>query len=99
MAANPYQQQARQRKLLYLGLILALFTGSLVWRQTLVASLAQRLAVRPESRGDVELIGSLARLSLTGSRGVVTCVLWYNAQEKQKRNEWNELEVIVRALT
>ena len=31
--ASPYQQQARQRKLLYLGLIVVLFTVSWLWRQ------------------------------------------------------------------
>ena len=52
-------------------------------------------------RGDVDVTecrGPLAQ-SLTGSRGLATCVLWNNAIEKQKKNQWNELEVLVRSLT
>jgi hypothetical protein len=32
-------------------------------------------------------------------RGVATCVLWYEAMDKQKKNQWNELEVLVRSVT
>src|SRR5262249_25413383 len=56
-------------------------------------------AVREESRGDVELTGALARLGLTGVRGLATCVLWVNAMDRQKKNQWNELEMLVRWLT
>jgi hypothetical protein len=97
--ASPFQQQARQRKFLYLGLIVALFTLSLVWRRTVVADQARELAIREESRGEVEFTGAVVRLGLTGSRGVAICILWSRAMEKQKKNQWNELEVIVRALT
>src|SRR5262245_58004026 len=97
--ASPYQQQVRQRKFLYLGLILVLFTVSWVWRQGVINVLADRLAIREQSRGEVELTGAVVRLGLTGSRGLATCVLWANAVEKQKKNQWNELEVLVRSLT
>jgi hypothetical protein len=97
--ASPFQQQVRQRKLLYIGLILVLFTVSLLWRKTAIAGLAQRLAIRESDRGEVELTGAVVRLGLTGSRGLATCILWNNAIEKQKKNQWNELEVLVRSLT
>src|SRR5262245_8765585 len=97
--ASPFQQQVRQRKLLYLGLIVVLLTGSVIWRQSAIAGLAEQLAVREQSRGEVELTGAVVRLGLTGSRGLATCILWANAIEKQKRNQWNELEVLVRSLT
>jgi hypothetical protein len=98
--ASPFQQQARQRKLIYIGLILALFTLSLVWRSTVIARQADQLALREEKRGEVDMIGSLARQVLTGGfRGPVIVLLWNEAQVKQKKNQWNELEYIVRALT
>jgi hypothetical protein len=60
---------------------------------------ARSLAIREQSRGEVELSGSAVRLRLTGSRGLVTCMLWNSAFEAQKRNQWNELELTVWALT
>jgi hypothetical protein len=97
--ASPFQQQVRLRKFLYIGLIVVLFTVSIVWRKAVIDNLAGRLAIREESRGDVELLGSFVRLSLTGSRGLVTCILWDSAIDKQKKNQWNQLEVIVDSLT
>src|SRR6185437_5443312 len=97
--ASPFQQQARFRKFLYLGLILVLFTLSLGWRGWIINAQAKELAMREEDRGEVELLGSVIRQGLTGSRGIVICYLWSSAIEKQKKNQWNELEVMVRALT
>src|SRR5688500_17787541 len=97
--ASPFQQQARTRKFLYLGLILVLFTAAFFWRTRVVQATADRMGVREMGRGEVELTESVVRLSLTGLRGVATCVLWNNALEKQKKNQWNELEVVVRSLT
>jgi len=87
------------RKLVYVALIVVLFTASFFWRRASVDARAQELAIRQDSRGDVELSGELVRLSLTGSRGIATCVLWVQAIEKQKKNQWNELEFLVRSLT
>jgi hypothetical protein len=97
--ASPYQQLARQRKLIYTGLILALFTLTWGWRHWLVDAQAHGLALREEDSGEVELSGRVVRLSLTGLRGVATCFLWSTAMEKQKKNQWNELELIIRSLT
>jgi hypothetical protein len=90
--ASPYQQQAFQRKLIYLGCILVLFTGAWVWRQYILVDEAKDLGVREVNRGDVELSGQVVRLSLLGLRGVATCVLWMTALDDQKKNEWNKLE-------
>src|SRR5260370_27146618 len=87
------------RKLVYVALIVVLFTASFFWRRASVDARAEELAIRQDSRGDVELSGELVRLSLTGSRGIATCVLWVQAIEKQKKNQWNELEFLVRSLT
>jgi hypothetical protein len=97
--ATPFQAQTLQRKWLYLGLIIVLFAGAFLLRQNVIEEQARVLAIREQTRGEVELLGSAVRLTLTGSRGLVTCVLWASAFEAQKRNQWNELEVTVRAIT
>jgi hypothetical protein len=97
--ASPFQQQVRQRKFLYVGLILVLFTLSWGFRRTVIDGLADRLAIREEARGEVDLTGAVVRLGLTGSRGLATCILWNEAIDKQKKNQWNEMEVLVRSLT
>jgi hypothetical protein len=107
--ASPFQRQALNRKLTYAGLILVLFTAAYLWRTKEfslfgfaikgVDAQANDLAIREQNRGEVDLIGAIARLTTIGSRGVATCVLWINAQEAQKRNQWNELDMYVRSLT
>ncbi len=87
------------RKVGYIVLIVYLFTWTLAWRRYVVDAAAAQLAVREQSRGDVHLTGSLVRLSLGGFRGVTTCYLWNLAMDKQKKNQLNELEVIVGWLT
>jgi hypothetical protein len=97
--ASPFQQQALLRKLAYTALILVLFTAAWVWRHYYVDAQAAQLAFRESDRGEVELTGLVVRLSLTGSRGLATCVLWNEALERQKKNQWNELELLTRSLT
>src|SRR6516225_5023894 len=96
--ASPFQQQALVRKLVYLGLILVLFTVSFLYRKYLILPQANVLGLREETKGEVELTGSAVRLTLTGSRGLAVCFLWISAQNKQKRHEWNELELIVNSV-
>src|SRR3954447_23274951 len=96
--ASPAQQQVFQRKVLYLASIVVLLLGSYLWREHVKAQ-ADKLAVLDQSRGDVEVVGSAIRLGLSGSRGLVTCGLWMIAIDKQKKNQWNELEMHVRTLT
>jgi hypothetical protein len=95
----PIQQLSQTRKFIYLGLILVLFTGAWAFRHYFVETQAADLALREQDVGDVELSGSAIRLSLTGLRGVATCVLWINAMEKQKKNQWDELEILVNSVT
>jgi hypothetical protein len=57
------------------------------------------MAALEQDQGEVPLHASALRLGLTGSRGAVTCFLWMTAIDKQKRHEWNELEVLVDSLT
>jgi hypothetical protein len=60
---------------------------------------ADRLEMRELDQGDAEVLGSVLRLGLTGSRGLVVTGLWMTALEKQKRNEWHEFEMAARAVT
>jgi hypothetical protein len=95
--ANTFQQQSLQRKLIYFGLIVVLFTAALFVRRDMEAR-ATSLEIREENLGDVELTSSSLRLILSGSRGFVICGLWWDANEKQMKHEWNQLEQRVRVL-
>jgi hypothetical protein len=97
--ASSFQQQSLQRKLIYIALIVVLFTASWLFRRSVVEAQAEDLALREQSLGDVELTGSAVRLSLTGLRGLTVCILWNNAIEKQKKNQWDELELLVNSVT
>src|SRR5438552_3473279 len=57
------------------------------------------LELRELEQGDPELSGSAVRLLLIGSRGVVVTALWTAAIEKQKRNDFHEMEELVDAVT
>jgi len=59
---------------------------------------AAGLEIRELDRGEVELTGAALRLTLSGARGVAVCFLWKTATDKQKKHEWNELELLVRSL-
>src|SRR5262249_20792114 len=97
--ASPFQQQALQRKLIYLGIGAVLFTPSWMWRRYFIEEQSEKLALREENRGEVDLGSSAMKVALPGLRGVATCALWWMAIERQKKNQWNELEMLVRTLT
>jgi hypothetical protein len=87
------------RKFVYIGLILVLFTASFLWRRYSVEPQAHELAILEESLGEVQLSGRVIQLTLTGSDGLATCILWMSAIDKQKKNQWNEVEFLVNSLT
>ena len=64
-----------------------------------ILSQATRLQLRELDQGDPEVAGSAARLGLVGSRGVVITLLWYDAIEQQKRNDFHKLELRIKAVT
>jgi hypothetical protein len=97
--AVSYQQQALVRKVVYMGLIVALFTVSLLHRRLVVKEQARKLLLLEVSKGEVKLTDSAVSLALTGSRGIAVTLLWSAAIEKQKRHEWNELDLYVSAIT
>jgi hypothetical protein len=96
---NPLLQKARQRKMIYFGAIVALFTLSLIHREFVVHPQATRLQLRETARGEVDLTSSAVCLLTTGSRGLAVTFLWHTALEYQKRNEWSELELVVKSIT
>jgi hypothetical protein len=100
--ASPFQQQSLRRKVIYIVIILVLSFATYLIRQSAAFGIdaqARNLELREQDQGEVGLTGSALRLSLLGSRGVVVCYLWMVAIDKQKKNEWNELELIVNSLT
>jgi hypothetical protein len=94
------RQLLTARKVGYVVLVLGLFTYCLLWRHAVVnVQVADKPLLREHTQGDVHLSGAMVRLGLGGLRGLATCYLWQVAQEKQKRNQLNELEVVVGWLT
>ena len=95
--ASRVQQQSLWCKIAYFGLIVLLLFAALGVRK-MTDDQAVDLKVREQDLGEVELTDKAIRLTLTGSRGIAVCGLWYAANEKQKKHEWNELELLVRSL-
>jgi hypothetical protein len=105
---NRYQQQSLHRKLLYFGLIVGLLTlGWLVRYRSLrvggtelgIVSQATRLGLRERDVGEADLSGSTLNLTLTGSRGLVLCLLWWDSMDLAEHHEWNQLDLRVRLIT
>jgi hypothetical protein len=109
--ASAIQSPSVVRKLIYAGLILGLFvvinfSGSIArvlggktpdWT---VSSQQKTLELSELDRGTkAELSGQAVRLTLTGSRGLAVSALWLLAIEKQKKHEWNDLELLVKTVT
>jgi len=53
------------------------------------------LELTEDTQGEADLLGSTVRLGLTGSRGLAVTILWRAAIEKQKKHEWNEVDLLV----
>jgi hypothetical protein len=96
--ARSHHQQSLQRKIVYIALILAIFFVLIFYRPSLEAN-AMNLSLRDQDRGEVEVTGKVVTLGLTGLRGVVITALWSGAKEKMEKNQWNELELLVRSVT
>lgn len=112
--ASVYQQAATQRKIIYLASIAVLLFCTLFVRGVVkvpvpgvkepvyalsIDGRAKTHELTELNQGDTELAGSTVRLLLTGSRGLAVCALWNNAIEKQKKHEWNELDLSVKSIT
>jgi hypothetical protein len=97
--ANPFQKRAWQRKIAYLVAIFVLFFGSILFRKLVILPKALSLQLHEQAHGEVELAGAAVRQLLSGSRGWATTILWSAAIEKQKKHEWNEVELLVGSIT
>lgn len=97
MSAAPYSV-TRQRKLIFIGLILLLFFGLMVHRRALQAS-AVANSLQANNLGEVDLGGSITRFVLASFRGPLVCGLWWEARESQARHDYEQMEIVIRALT
>ncbi len=112
--ANIYQQAATRRKVTYLAAIGVLLLSTLVVRGTVkipvpgvreavyshsIEGRAREHELTELSQGEAELGGSAVRLLLTGSRGLAVCALWLNAIDKQRQQEWSEMDISVKSIT
>jgi hypothetical protein len=99
---SPFHQRALRRKIIYIVLIVVLFTVAMLFRvfpHYGLEAQGQALALREQDVGEVELSGRAVQLSLTGLRGWASCILWKFAMDLQMKNKWDELEVAVRSIT
>lgn len=87
----------RVRKVVYIVLIVVLFTASFFWRRSMVETRATELAVQEQSHGEVELSGAFIRRGLSGMRGIATSFLWYEAIDAQMKHKFPEMEFYVQA--
>src|SRR5438105_3070744 len=97
--ANPFQQRAQQRKLIYAGLILGLFTATLIHRTFYLEPEALKLQLRELAHAEVELSSSAVRYVLTGARGFAVTMLWAAANRAQDRQNFSEVELLVGSIT
>ena len=88
-----------RREAIYLLAVLALLSVAWLWREGVVKPQARKLALLEEEIGNVEVAGRALELALTGSRGLAVSYLWFNVTELQKKNRWNEMELLTRSLT
>jgi hypothetical protein len=96
---STFQRQSRLRKIIYVGLILFLLTFTLLWRGMIVEAQAERLHLREQDLGQIELTGKTVQLVSTGLRGLAVTGLWMGVIEEQKRHEWPEMKLLVDSLT
>jgi len=87
------------RQIAYLVGMGVLLTVAWLWRDSVVNPNAEKNGLREQDVGNVEVTGRAVELALTGSRGMAVAYLWYEATELQKKNRWNEVELVVRSLT
>ena len=88
-----------RREAIYLVAVLALLSVAWLWREGVVKPQARKLALLEDEIGNVEVAGRALELALTGSRGLAVSYLWFNVTELQKKNRWNEMELLTRSLT
>jgi len=91
-------EKIRQRKIIYLGLILVLLAGSWLHRTTVIEAAATKYDLNETNLGKVELGGSISRFVLSSFRGPLVCGLWWDAIDQQKKHNFEQLELLIKAL-
>jgi hypothetical protein len=92
-------EKIRQRKIIYLAAILVLLGISWVHRTMVIEKAAERHDLTETNLGKVDLGGSISRFVLSSFRGPLVCGLWWDAIDQQKKHNFNQLELLVKALT
>ncbi len=64
-----------------------------------VAGKARSLQLNESEQGEADLGGSTIRLALSGARGFAITFVWIMAIDKQKKHEWNQVDLLVNAIT
>jgi hypothetical protein len=85
------------RKLVYMGVVLALYVVTLFVR-TPIERVRARLQLSDTTLGDVDPTSSTMVLVLGGLRCVAANLLWTEAIEMQKEHDWTNLEVVVKSI-
>jgi len=64
-----------------------------------VTGRARSLQLNESEQGEADLGGSTIRLALSGARGFAITFVWIMAIDKQKKHEWNQVDLLVNAIT
>jgi hypothetical protein len=91
-------EKIRQRKIIYLAAIVVLLGASWVHRTMVIEAAATRYDLTETNLGKVDLGGSLSRFVLSSFRGPLVCGLWWDAIDQQKKHDFNQLEMLIKAL-
>jgi hypothetical protein len=86
-----------RRKVAYMGMALALFVVILFVREPIRQTRAA-YKLSDDTLGDVDPTSSTMVLVLGGLRGVASNLLWTQALEMQKEQDWTNLEVVVKSI-
>jgi hypothetical protein len=89
----------RQRKLIYLLLIVLLLAGAYFHKIYVIDVQAKENDISETNLGKVDLGGSISRFVLSSFRGPLVCGLWWEVEELQQRHDFKQLELLVTALT
>jgi hypothetical protein len=64
-----------------------------------VTGKARSLQLNESEQGEADLGGSTIRLALSGARGFAITFVWLMAIDNQKKHEWNQVDLLVNAIT
>lgn len=92
------QNRARMRKVYCGAAIAVLFFLMLLHRPT-VQETARQNSIQTANLGEVDLGGSITRFVLASFRGPLICGLWWEARTAQQKHEYEQMELVIRALS